>query len=119
MARRKKYRLYAMPVNADNMEMAQKERFSRITPEYVLIYVKRRISDFPEITDKNIDIMSDKDRQWLSDCNMALIGEEVTRGRNDFLSDLSVKITELERALVREKEQVERNEQPHGRDQCS
>ena len=109
-----------MAVNTDSMALAQKERFARITPEYILVYVKRRMTGLPEITEKNTDIMSDKDRQWLRDCNMALIGEEVAHGRNDFISEMSRKVEELERALVRQKELVENDaEQRNGRDQIS
>ena len=103
MARRKKYRLYAMPVKNENIQDAQTERFSRITPEYVLIYTRHVKKDLPEITDKNIKVLSDSDRQWLSDCNMALIGEEVSRGSNEFVAEMSRKIAELEKALVKEK----------------
>ena len=112
-----------MPVNPDNIAAAQNERFARITPEYVLIYVKRKLNGVPEITDKNINVMSERDKRWLDDCNMALIGEEVVHGRNNFISEMSGKIEALERALVREKKAVERDERDNaernGRDKVN
>ena len=109
----KRYRLYAMKVTPENMSLAHQERFARITPEYVLVYTKHKHTVFAEITDENVKILSDKDRQWLMDCNMALIAEEVVNGKNDFVAEMSVKIAELEKALVREKELIE-----HGDGEC-
>lgn len=112
MARKKKYRLYAMNVSEESMAIAQDERFSRITPRYVLVYAKRKHPEWggAEITEQDISILTPADRRWLTDCNMALIATEISDNRSSFVSNLEIKIAELEKALIREKEMVDRHD---------
>lgn len=100
------YRLYANSVEDETLKKAQKLRFNRITPGYLLVYTTKEIKDWPEITDENVNILTGADRQWLFECNMELITEEMARKSGSFGVDMHKAIAELENALIREKEKI-------------
>ena len=75
-------------------------------PEYLLIYTSETVKGWPEITDDNINILTDKDRQWLFDCNMELIAEELAKRSEKFGIDMDIAVAELEKALSQEKESL-------------
>lgn len=100
------YRLFANSVCDENVEFAKSKRFNRITTEYLLIYTSETVKGWPEITDNNINILTDKDRQWLFDCNMELIAEELAKRSEKFGIDMDIAVAELEKALSQEKESL-------------
>lgn len=91
-----KYRLFALKYGRSAMEIASRERFSRATPDYILIYSDQ---DGPEgaveITEAELGRLSASDSQWLFDCNAALISEETERRMPEILAELSRKLEAL------------------------
>ena len=104
------YRLYANNVTDETVGIAESGRFSRITADYLLVYTKTKMKDWPEITDDNVSILTNADRKWLFECNMELIAEEMSKTENNFGVDMQRTIDELEKALNRERELIKNNE---------
>ncbi len=100
------YRLYANSISDNNVEFAGEQRFSLITPDYLLIYTTDKVKGWPEITDDNIYVLTERDRKWLFECNMELIAEEIAERGGRFGIDMEKAIEELENALKREKESL-------------
>ena len=101
MDKRKKYRLYAMPVNAKSVDMAQNERFSRATAWYVLIYTDSDTApeNSVEIDENEVNRLSSADRDWLLECNMELIVEDAKAREKEIAQSIGEKIKQLEIAL--------------------
>lgn len=110
MAKKKiQYRLYANNVTDFNITIAEKNRFNRITADYLLVYTPDKMKNWPEITDDTVNILTDTDRKWLFECNMILISEEMAKEGSDFGVDMQRTIDELEKALKRERELIKTN----------
>lgn len=77
MAKKQKYRLFAMAVTEANVERAAAERFCRICPGYILIYLsgKRRIEGAAEVAGEDLKRLTDADRAWLRESNLAILAE--------------------------------------------
>lgn len=105
---KKTYRLYAMPYNAETVGAAEKERFSRVAADYVLIYTAKRVKNAVQVTEAEAHRLSGSERQWLFDCNTALLAEETKRHSGEILQNLSEKLDKLESALAAQKEIEER-----------
>ena len=103
----KKYRLYALPMNEESVRKAERERFSRITGDYVLIYRTGRMSKAVEVTESETHRLTEAERRWLYDCNMALIAEATHENMGGVLQSLSAKVDALEKALAEQKEAEE------------
>ena len=106
------YRLYAMPLTANNIRAAAQERFSRATPSpapgYVLVYTdgeKPRGSE--EITKERVDLLSPADERWLFDSNTALIAEQIELHKPEVMKGLSESIAALETELRKKKAELE------------
>ena len=102
MSKRKaQYRLYAMPVNEDNLTACVDERFMRITTDYMLVYKqgKKVPADAVEVTERELRRLTAADERWLFDCNLTLLGEEVAEKTPEIIRNLSDKMTALETAL--------------------
>ncbi len=66
-----------MLTNENNVAIASKYRFQRITPNYTLVYGEEEPKDAKctEITANDISNLSREDFQWLEDANLILIRE--------------------------------------------
>lgn len=112
----KKYRLFALPLNNENIEAASKARFSRATPSpepgYVLIYTDgAKPKQATEITADKTELLSQADVRWLLDSNAALVAEEIEKNRPEIIRGLSERVETLEEELKRKKaELIERGE---------
>jgi hypothetical protein len=83
IGKRTKYRMYILSLDKDNFRKALDERFSRITPLYILVYTNKQIKGASEITDENVfDELTRADREWLLGCNLVLINETVFNDMN-------------------------------------
>lgn len=104
-----KYRLYALDVNKDGIETASKERFCRITPFYILIYVEsgKEPKDAIEITQTETHRLSKKDEQWLLDCNIVILAEEAKRHEAEITADLQNRMKRLEEILAEQEPKEE------------
>lgn len=78
-----KYQLFLLSLDKENFSKALNERFSRITPFYVLVYTDKHIKGATEITDENVfEELSQADREWLFGCNCVLLRETVFKDVN-------------------------------------
>lgn len=99
------YRLYAIPVGGDCIEKTSAERFGRITSEYALIYTCGKApQDGVLLEEKHAQLMTDGDRKWLRDCNMAIIAEEMKKREQELCGDWSERLDILEELLKEEAE---------------
>lgn len=99
------YKLYALDANKDGVEAASRERFSRITPFYALVYVSGEPPEGAvEITRSETHRLSEKDEQWLLDCNTAILAEEMKKHESEIAADMKERLERLEKALRAEKE---------------
>ena len=108
---KKKYRLFALPLNAKNIEIAAQERFSRATPTpepgYVLIYTDGTTpAGAEENTEERVNLLSQADEQWLFDSNAALIAQELERNHSEMMERLSNNIEALQEELYRKKQEL-------------
>ena len=110
----KTYRLYAMPYTLETAQDAEKERFSRVTADYVLIYTAKRRKNCAEITEAEAHRLSKAERQWLFDCNTALLAEDAKKRSGDIMKNLSDMVDRLETALAAQKELEERRDRADG-----
>ena len=73
-------RLYAGPTTAEVTARTEGFRFSRIAASYTLVYTdnpKGLPDGFIEITEEDAHRLTAADRQWLTDCQTALIVEHI------------------------------------------
>ena len=76
------------------------QRFSRITPEYTLVYTDREAPQpSAELTDGDAGRLTEGDRNWLLACNTRLLVEEIERQKPEMLRRMGEKITEFESIL--------------------
>ena len=105
---KKKYRLFALPTTEENVRRAEKERLSRITVDYVLIYKSGKpVKDAAEITDAEAYRLTEAERRWLFDSNLALIMEESKNNVDGIMESFSKKLDALEAALEKQKQAEE------------
>lgn len=105
-----KYKLYAAALSEDNLKNIENERFYRITQEYMLVYTSANIKkkSFIEVTENELGRLTERDKDWLLDCNMILIAEASKQNEKNILKSVNEQIIILEKAL--EKEQAELTE---------
>lgn len=104
MSKATKYRLYVLPTTDETVRTAEKMRFSRITADYVLIYRTGRMQNAVEVTESEAHRLTEAERRWLLDCNLALISEKTRENMGGVLKSLSEKIDALEIALEKQKQ---------------
>lgn len=108
MSEKMRYGLYALKVNAENMELASRQRFNRITPGYILIYTA---DGAPEnsvgVCGEDIHRLGSGDTGWLFDCNIALITEEAAKQAQAIAQELDDKMSGFEAALEEERARLE------------
>lgn len=92
------YHLYALPVTEWNLQQAYSSRFSRIVPEYILIYkTGKKPEGAVRIEKKDIGKLSDGDTAWLCDCFLSILGERVKEQAPKSLEMLEKLELELEK----------------------
>lgn len=100
------YRLYAMFIMHETLDIASKERFCRITPNYALVYTDKELEGkgIREITDKEMYRLSEVENQWLLDCNVILITENTMDNEAEFIKQMSARLEAVEKVLAESKE---------------
>lgn len=102
--KKKKYRLFAMRPDADGVRAAAKNAYSRITPQYVLIYKAGRKPDGAlEIKGEDLSRLTVSDERWLFESNLKIIAEEAKTKKPETEKKLRSMVDELERALEEER----------------
>lgn len=99
-----KFRLFVLPTTDETVRKAEKARFSRITVDYVLIYKTGKMQNAVEVTESEAHRLTEAERRWLLDCNLALIAEKTRENMGGVLQSLSEKVDALEEALKKQKE---------------
>lgn len=100
----KKYRLFLMKYSLENVKFASSFRFSRVTPNYILVYAQRARLKPPdgksgEIKAEELGVTSKQDQGWLMDCVSSLMAEAIKRSEKDDLQRISEMVVRLEREL--------------------
>lgn len=112
------YKLYAAEVSRLNVEKAERERFSRVTANYMLLYRRTKPRHIPAVEVKGEDLrrLTESDRLWLADCIATLLGEAAGRRQETAAQRVNEMLTAWEKELQRTREgmkeeaQDERNE---------
>lgn len=95
------YRLYALPTTPAALDGMGPQRFSRVTPEYSLVYTdKEQPKGSVEMKEEDATRLSAADENWLLSCNLTLIKEEIERKKPELLRKLSEKIESMEAILA-------------------
>lgn len=100
----KKYRLFATTYSLENVDFASSFRFSRATPDYILIYTQRARLNPPsggavEIRENEINRLSKMDEEWLFDCGISLFADIATRQKKEDVERLADMVNRLEEEL--------------------
>lgn len=99
------FRLCATPTTAEATAMTEGKRFSRITPDYTLVYTDEEMPDgWLFLAEEDAESLSQEDRRWLNDCNVALIAEEVARQKPKIVHRLADLLDEIEKRLKQNEE---------------
>ena len=100
----KKYRLFAFPYSLENVEYASEFRFSRVTPEYILVYTQKARVRVPvgkatEVKENDISLLSKMDEAWLFDCGLSLFADIAASQKKEDINKLSEMVNRLEEEL--------------------
>lgn len=105
----KSFRLYAMPTKPDTVDRLENQRFSRITPDYSLVYTDGDAPDgSAELKDNDAKRLTRGDENWLLSCNLILIKEEIAKRKPEMLRALGEKLDSLEAMLKELSEEAKR-----------
>ena len=104
-----KYRLFALPYSLENVDFSSGFRFSRVTPEYILVYARKGIISVPfgkavEIKQDGLHLLNKMDEAWLFDCGVSLLADMAAEKKEDEFERLSDMVNRLEAELEVEAE---------------
>ena len=101
----KTYKVYAMLLNNENVEIANKERFHRMTPEYIMVFTQAEMPEMSyEIKAEDYNHLTEYDRKWIRDCAVAVAMEAV---QAEDTAEKTMEILErIEKALQAQAEQI-------------
>lgn len=96
-------RLFAIHATPKAVASAEKYRFVRITPDYMLVYAPpRKPKGSVEITPKDMHRLTSADEAWLVDCVAALTAESILKNKGESQKKLNEMIESLEFELKAE-----------------
>ena len=107
------YKLYAAEVSRLNVEKAERERFSRVTATYMLLYRRTKPRHIPAVEVKGNDLrrLTESDRLWLADCIATLLGEAAGRRQETVAQRVNEMLTAWEKELQKTREGLEKEAQ--------
>nr|DAP18003.1 MAG TPA: hypothetical protein [Bacteriophage sp.] len=107
------YKLYAAEVSRLNVEKAERERFSRVTANYMLLYRRTKPRHIPTVEVKGDDLrrLTESDRLWLADCIATLLGEAAGKRQDATARRVSEMLTAWEKELQRTREGMKKETQ--------
>ena len=107
------YKLYAAEMNRKNVEKAEKERFSRVTANYMLLYRRTKPRHIPalEVKGKDLRRLTESDRLWLADCIATLLGEAAGKRQDATARRVNEMLTAWEKELQKTREGLEKEAQ--------
>lgn len=99
------YKLYAAAVSRETAEKLEKERFYRMTAEYVLLYRKAKPRNIPCVEVKGADLrrLTEADRLWLADCIAAVLAQAAAQKKNATAQRVNQLLDLWEKELEQEK----------------
>ena len=98
------FRLYALSVTPENVEQAVERRFSRILPEYILIYTDGEApARSVEVTQEHLYRLTKEDQGWIMECAGYLLMERLEKEKPAVAKRLSDMIDALGAALDEER----------------
>lgn len=108
------YRLYVMPFDDKQLEIAQGERFSRATAlptPYILVYsCGKKPERAVEITEGEKHRLSTKDWLWLMGCQSQILAEAVGEKKAEEAKKISETIKTLEEEIEKTRKKEESDE---------
>ena len=107
------YKLYAAQVSRLNVEKAERERFSRVTAKYMLLYRRTKPRHIPaeEVKGDNLRRLTESDRLWLADCIATLLGEAAGRRQETAAQRVNEMLTAWEKELQKTREGLKKEAQ--------
>ena len=107
------YKLYAAEVSRLNVEKAERERFSRVTANYMLLYRRTKPRHIPAVEVKGNDLrrLTESDRLWLADCIATLLGEAAGRRQETVAQRVNEMLTAWEKELQKTRKGLEKEAQ--------
>lgn len=109
------YKLYAAQVSRETAEKLERERFYRMTAEYVLLYRQAKPRNIPCVEVKGADLrrLTDGDRLWLADCIATALAQAAKKNRTS-----AQRVNQLldlwEKELEKEKADLDKEAQADG-----
>ena len=105
------YKLYVTRTNNEIIRRAESERFTRITAEYTLIYSNNEKImgntlhgiEYTIIEGEDAKRLSAADKDWLTNCNFAIIAEEAIKNKELIIQNMAEALTALEEEMERSK----------------
>lgn len=105
--REKIYRLYALTITQESVEIAMMERFSRIAPGYILIYTAdKQPKGSIEINGEDVKRLTKADSDWIMICAATLLRERMEQNQTQSMENLSRMVDQLSAALAAEREKI-------------
>ena len=101
------YRLYALTITQESVEIAMMERFSRIAPGYILIYTAdKQPKGSIEINGEDVKRLTKADSDWIMICAAPLLRERMELNQTQSMENLSRMVDQLSAALAAEREKI-------------
>jgi hypothetical protein len=101
------YRLYALTITHESVEIAMMERFSRIAPGYILIYTAdKQPKGSIEINGEDVKRLTKADSDWIMICAATLLRERMEQNQTQSMENLSRMVDQLSAALAAEREKI-------------
>ena len=101
------YRLYALTITQESVEIAMMERFSRIAPGYILIYTAdKQPKGSIEINGDDVKRLTKADSDWIMICAATLLRERMEQNQTQSMENLSRMVDQLSAALAAEREKI-------------
>ena len=101
------YRLYALTITQESVEIAMMERFSRIAPGYILIYTAdKQPKGSIEINGEDVKRLTKADSDWIMICAATLLRERMEQNQTQSMENLSRMVDQLSAVLAAEREKI-------------
>ena len=101
------YRLYALTITQESVEIAMMERLSRIAPGYILIYTAdKQPKGSIEINGEDVKRLTKADSDWIMICAATLLRERMEQNQTQSMENLSRMVDQLSAALAAEREKI-------------
>ena len=101
------YRLYALTITQESVEIAMMERFSRIAPGYILIYTAdKQPKGSIEINGEDVKRLTKADSDWIMICAATLLRERMEQNQTQSMENLSRMVDQLSAALAAARETI-------------